>query len=379
MPAVRPSATALAAAPGAASAAAFHDIAGDLRQRFAAARQAGQRHREAAAGIGLSEGEAAALHCAAAGVPATTGGLRSVRLRGPWLDLLRALEPCGPLMALTRNQVAVHEKTGVYTGLAAQGPVGLALGDDIDLRLFFQHWKLGYAMHEPAGSNGAAPTLSLQFFDAHGTAVHKIYPRPGTDLERWHAVAQDYADSVGALPTWTPAPADDAPPSDEGIDTAALAQAWGALRDTHEFHGLLQQHRLERQQALRLMEGRFTRRLPTDALRRLLQAAAASAQPIMVFVGNPGCIQIHTGPVQRVEVLGPWLNVLDAGFNLHVREDELAAAWAVDKPTSDGTVSSLEVFDAQRRLVLQCFGARKPGQPEAAGWRALLQALKEGR
>lgn len=375
-PALSASSLSAAAAHGAAS---LHDIAAELRQRFEAARQGGLRHREAAASLGLSEGEAAALHSAAAGIGADAPGLRSVRLRGPWLDLLRALEPCGPLMALTRNEAAVHEKTGPYTGLAAQGPVALALGDDIDLRLFFNHWKAGYALHEPARQAGGTPTLSLQFFDAHGTAVHKIYPRAGTDLPRWHTVADDYADAVGALPVFTPLPADDPAPSDAGIDVAALGQAWAALRDTHEFHGLLKRHGVERQQALRLMEGRFTQRLPTDALRQLLQGASASAQPIMVFVGNPGCIQIHTGPVQRVEVLGPWLNVLDPGFNLHVRQDQLAAAWAVDKPTSDGTVSSLEVFDTQRRLVLQCFGARKPGQPEAPGWRTLLQAVRAGR
>lgn len=376
---MRPALSTSSAATSVRASAPLHDTAADLRQRFEAARQTGLRHREAATRLGLSEGEAAALHSAAAGVAADAPGLRSVRLRGPWLDLLRALEPCGPLMALTRNDAAVHEKTGSYTGLAAQGPVALALGEDIDLRFFFNHWKTGYALHEPARQAGGMPTLSLQFFDAHGTAMHKIYPRAGTDLSHWHTVADDYADAVGAWPVFTPPPAEDPPPSDAGIDVISFAQAWAALRDTHEFHGLLKHHGVERHQALRLMQGRFTQPLPTDALRRLLQAAAASAQPIMVFVGNPGCIQIHTGPVQRVEVLGAWLNVLDAGFNLHVREDLLAAAWAVDKPTSDGTVSSLEVFDAQRRLVLQCFGARKPGQPESPGWRALLQAVKAGR
>lgn len=376
-PALSTPSFAAGAAPGRAS---LHEIAADLRHRFEAARQAGMRHREAAASLGLSEGEAAALHSAAAGVAPGANGLRSVRLRGPWLDLLRALEPCGPLMALTRNDVAVHEKTGAYTGLAAQGPVALALGDDIDLRMFFHHWKVAYALHEPPRAAGGTATMSLQFFDAHGTAVHKIYPRATTDLARWHTVADDYADTVGALAEFTPMPQeDDLAPQDGHIDVAAFGQAWAGLRDTHEFHGLLKQHRVERQQALRLMEGRFTQPLPTDALRRLLLGAAASAQPIMVFVGNPGCIQIHTGPVQRVEVLGPWLNVLDPGFNLHVREDRLAAIWAVDKPTSDGTVSALEVFDAQRRLVVQCFGARKPGQPESPGWRALLQAVKAGR
>lgn len=344
-----------------------------LRQRFAAAREGGLRHKDAAESLGLSEGQAIALHA----LPESAAtGLRSRRLRGPWIDLLRSLEDCGPLMALTRNHGVVHEKTGVYTGLAAQGPVALALGEDIDLRLFFQHWHAGFSVHEPPRQPGAAATLSLQFFDAHGTAVHKIFPRAATDLPRWHTLADDFADTTGALPAFTPPPPPDAAPGDDGIDQAAFGQAWAAMRDTHEFFGLLKTHGLERQQALRLMQGRFTQAVPPAALRQLLQAAAGQAVPLMVFVGNPGCIQIHTGPVQRIEVMGPWLNVLDAGFNLHVREDQVHAAWIVEKPTDDGTVTSLEVFDAQRRLMLQCFGVRKPGRPEQAAWRALLQPLR---
>jgi putative hemin transport protein len=86
-------------------------------------------------------------------------------------------------------------------------------------------------------------------------------------------------------------------------------------------------------------------------------------------------IQIHTGPVRRVEVIGPWLNVLDPGFNLHLREDEIATAWVVKKPTRDGHVTSLELFDTAGGTMAMFFGSRKPGVPELAGWRALVQLL----
>lgn len=58
----------------------------------------------------------------------------------------------------------------------------------------------------------------------------------------------------------------------------------------------------------------------------------------MIFVGNPGCIQIHTGPVHNIKAMGPWLNVLDLDFNLHLREDEVTQVWKVGKPTRDGWV-----------------------------------------
>ena len=107
----------------------------------------------------------------------------------------------------------------------------------------------------------------------------------------------------------------------------------------------------------------------------MLERAAADQLSIMCFVGNPGCIQIHTGPVQRIQVMGPWLNVLDPGFNLHLREDHIADAWIVRKPTVDGKVTSLELFDAEQRNLAMFFGERKPGKAELPRWRELADSL----
>ena len=78
----------------------------DVRQRFAQARQSGLRAKEAAESMGLPEGAAIGAH---AGLH--DGGLQVVPLRAQWLQVLRALQDCGTVMALTRNESTVHEKT----------------------------------------------------------------------------------------------------------------------------------------------------------------------------------------------------------------------------------------------------------------------------
>ena len=97
----------------------------------------------------------------------------------------------------------------------------------------------------------------------------------------------------------------------------------------------------------------------------------------MVFVGNPGMIQIHTGPVDNLQPMGPWFNVMDEKFNLHLREDHIDSAWIVWKPTEDGTVTSLELFDKEGTLIATLFGKRKPGVPEDEAWRAIVNGLPE--
>jgi putative hemin transport protein len=96
----------------------------------------------------------------------------------------------------------------------------------------------------------------------------------------------------------------------------------------------------------------------------------------MVFVGNPGMIQIHTGPVANLKTLGEWFNVMDPDFNLHLHQPGVASAWLVRKPTSDGIVTSIELFDAAGENILLLFGKRKPGIPESEAWRALVAGIE---
>jgi putative hemin transport protein len=346
-----------------------------LRTAYAQARAGGAaRHRDIAARLGVSEGELIAAHVAP---PSSGDGLRARRLDGAWPALVAGLEAAGEVLALTRNASCVHEKTGTYVDASASGPagreVGLVLGSEIDLRIFYSRWAHGFAVEEttPKGSQ-----RSLQFFDAQGTAVHKVYTRPATDLEAWHRLIADrLADdqAPGLLPQ-TPADVTALRPDDQ-IDLPAFHDAWASMRDTHEFFGLLRQHGLTRTQALRLAEPRFVQPVDAASAQQVLSGAAASGTPVMVFVGNPGVIQIHTGPVHKVVVMGPWLNVLDAGFNLHLREDHIAEAWVVRKPTVDGLVTSLELFDAEGQTIAMLFGERKPGSTELCAWRELVDGL----
>lgn len=331
-------------------------------------REARLRHRDAAARLGLSEGQAVA---AAVSAPPP---FSAVRLAPPWPRLFERMPSLGRVMALTRNEGAVHEKLGVYADMSHRAGVGLALGPDIDLRIFYAAWAHAFAVTEQA--EDGAPQRSLQVFDAQGVAVHKVILKPGADLPAWERFVSEFA-HTDQEPGLQPEPAEPAapPPPDHAVDVLAFQAAWRALADTHEFFGLVRRFGLARTQALRLAPPGHAERVPSGVLATLLEAVAAEGLPIMVFVGNPGMIQIHTGPVKTVKRMGPWLNVLDPGFNLHLREDLIDQAWIVRKPTADGVVSSLELFDAAGETLAMLFGERKPGRAELPAWRALLAAL----
>lgn len=317
------------------------------------------RIRDAAEELGVAEAE----------LVATSIGEGTVRLRPEFGAILGRVPALGPVMALTRNQHCVHERRGTYQGVRVGTGGGLVVGPDIDLRLDFSAWVRGFAVRD-------GDKRSLQFFDGAGVAVHKIHLEEESDHAAFDAIARDFAaPDQRPVELVTPALPPPPPKPDELVDVVRMQEAWHFLADTHEFQALLDRFEVGRLQALRLAGDELAVRVHTSSARRVLEEAAARSLPIMVFVGSGGCLQIHTGPVEHVKILGPWLNVLDRSFNLHLREDAIASAWVVRKPTKDGVVTSLELFDAAGENIALFFGKRKPGSAELVAWRNLVMEL----
>lgn len=336
-----------------------------LRYRAYRAEYPKVRIRDAARSLGVSEAE----------LVATGNGDTATRLHAErWGDVIKALPSVGPVMALTRNDDCVHERHGAYGEVSVNGAMGLVLGEDIDLRLFLNRWRHGFAVREMTGHG---ERRSLQFFDGAGQAVHKVYATEHTDMAAFDKLVARFTASDQDMPLTIEAPkAAPAGRADETIDVAGLREAWSKLEDTHDFFGMLNKFAVERTQALRLAGKEFAEPVKPSVARRTLEIAAERQVPIMVFVGNPGCIQIHTGKVTNLKPVGPWFNVLDPMFNLHLREDKIDRAWIVHKPTRDGAVTSIELFDDKNNLIAQLFGKRKPGLPELPEWRTLVRDVR---
>lgn len=320
---------------------------------------------------------ASMLNTTEAQLLATLCGSTVTRLKNEHRAILKEVKSLGRVMALTRNNSVVHERKGEYLNDSiSPGPVGLFVNADIDLRIFFSSWQSVFAVQEMARGK---ERFSIQFFAKDGEAVHKIYLTDGSNQDAYHALVNKYTaeeQTQSESVTASEKPEPELPDSD--IDIAGFQKDWLALTDTHHFFGLLKKYKLKREQALRLApQGNYYAvKVSPNALRQCVTLAAETETPIMVFVGNQGMIQIHTGPVKRLLDHEGWFNVMDPDFNLHVKEGDIASAWIVRKPSDDGVVTALECFNAEGVQIVQLFGKRKPGIPELESWREIVQQVQ---
>lgn len=329
------------------------------------------RIRDAAEKLGVSEAE----------LLATTLGNGATRLEGDWTELMKRLPSLGRVMSLTRNDSCVLEHKGSFQKIDIMGTMPHAMATvigPIESRVFFHAWKYGFAVQTqtPHGSQ-----QSLQFFDGSGTAITKIFlqepsaNRAGSNQEAYDALVKDFTakEQAPALIITKPTPVNTK--KMEEVDQTALLNDWTLMKDTHEFFGMLRKHNVNRLDAVELAKGKFTSPIHKSSLRTLVETAAAQKLPIMIFAGNNGNLQIHQGKIQTIRIMENWLNILDPDFNMHLREDHVESVWVVKKPSEDGVVTGIEVFDKSKNMIVQFFGLRKPGIPELEGWRTLVDQL----
>lgn len=315
---------------------------------------------------------AALLETSEAQLAAARVGHDARRLADEPKALLGALASVGELKAITRNDWAVHEQVGHYVNQQLDGHAGLILNPGgIDLRLFLKQWHSAFVLEE---SSSRGVRHSLQFFDAQGDAIHKVYTTENSDMTAWQQLIAQFARQDN--PELDVVAAQKQAFATE-VDSAQLEAEWRGMTDVHQFYMILHRHRLSRQQAFNSVSDDLARRVDNQTVEALLNRVQQDGNSIMVFVANRGAVQIFTGPLVRVEPMRGWLNIFNPEFTLHLRDSEIAESWITRKPTVDGVVTSLELYDAHGNQIAQLYGERKEGQPEQALWREQLAELEE--
>ncbi|MDN2713965.1 MULTISPECIES: hemin-degrading factor [unclassified Janthinobacterium] len=342
--------------------------------------------RDAARALGVSEAQ----------LLATNIGKGVTRLQADGnqpREIMRAALDLGIVQAITRNENGVIETTGVASKFKQAGDkseqadakdpetearqrniAGGYLGGQIDLRFHFENWKYAFAV-EQAGRDGK-PTRSLQFFDANGTAVHKIYLRnePGVAVYDKLVATFRMPQQSAELNVLAVAPKAAEKPDAE-IDVKEFQLAWKDMTDVHQFAQIMREFHLSREQALRLAPAGVVERVTPAALRTLLENAAKDKVAIMVFLGNEGLTQIYSGKIEKTMAAGGFFNVLDPDFNLHIRDTALRSGWIVKR----GGVTSVEFFDNDGTQVVSFFGVRERGKPQPQSWVDLADSLPKAK
>lgn len=242
-------------------------------------------------------------------------------------------------------------------------PDTLSASGGIDLCLRFGHWHWACLIRDTRSER-----IGLQVFDRHGRALLELRSLDTWPNRGWRALERlgtchPPVFTGQALPGRRPLP-----------EAPGLAEDWTDLVAPDHLGPVLRRHGLNRHEAYALLEGRFTRALPPEAVSEALTLATRRALPMTLSVASPGCRQRRTGTLPASLARGGGEAVA-----LHLDATAIAEAWMADKPSHDGDMTSLEAFDAHGEQILQLDTAPgADGRPKDA-WRDLLSSLSPRR
>ena len=299
----------------------------------------------------------------------------SVYLGRDFAAILDRLREVGPVLCLVRNDHAVSEKIAVVEKITLMGRFGLSVNvGGFDVRLFADRWK--HALAFTSQTQGKL-SRSIQFFDAYGLALQKIFLQDEGRLDLWESILRDFAHEknfafrTGFVRAY---------PKDEDFSAAQKAefqQDWLDLQDIHHFNGILETYGISRRKAFSLAPPGYAFRLPPEVIEKTYLLASRDETPIMSFVGNRGIVQIQTGKIHHPQRMQGWFNIFDrkeTGFTLHLDDQGIHEVWMACRPTRDSIVTCLEALDEKGDIILTLFGQRREGERERAGWRRIVES-----
>ncbi|MFA7326798.1 MAG: ChuX/HutX family heme-like substrate-binding protein [Candidatus Kapaibacterium sp.] len=300
----------------------------------------------------------------------------SRKLQETPIEIYKELPKLGRVMVLARNENAVHERKGTFGKVQVHGSMGLIHGEDIDLRVFFDDWKYVYNVEK---EHNGKMLRSIQFFNKYGKPSQKVYLTDDSNEEEYQKLIGSFISDDTTLPVVEKGEKPKNYNAIEDIDFDKAISEWEKLEDTHNFQTILETQKIKRLELIKRAPDNLAYRVYNDAVIDILHSAADRQVPIMVFVANDDIVQIHTGEIKNIRLIENWTNIMDENFNMHLRNDLIAETFVLFKPTKDGVVTSLELYDMDGELAITFFGKRKPGIPELPEWQDIIAELEKAK
>ncbi|MGP3590305.1 ChuX/HutX family heme-like substrate-binding protein [Vagococcus sp. WN89Y] len=165
--------------------------------------------------------------------------------------------------------------------------------------------------------------------------------------------------------------------SDKSIETL-----WRNMTDVHHFYPMLKQFNISKLDAFRSVPEDLAVQVTTQSVMTVLKTIEKEHSLFMAFVGNDAVIQVYTGPIRKLVHLKAAEKLVVHGVSregesavIKIALNEIDQAWVVNKNSTQGFITSLEIFDKDSNHIVQFYGKRAEGEKQDKQWAALMHSL----
>ena len=217
------------------------------------------------------------------------------------------------VMFLIRSEFVVHEKT-INAGDFKIINDSIVNKKNNSLLIKFNSKTFKYCFFE-IKIHQNRNLKSFQFFDYHGTSVIKIYLKGKKDNEFMN-LANKYKVKYNYQ-----------------IQKDYISKKYLKFKNNH------------------------SKEIPPNSdfkitLRQILNNVAKKSIPVNIYAFGVECMQCHSEIIKNIVDYGPWLNVMDKNFNIHVLENKITSSNCGTKDSNN----FIDFYDINNNLVLSISG-----------------------
>tara|TARA_B100000676_G_C17999153_1_gene799797 strand:- start:552 stop:1502 length:951 start_codon:yes stop_codon:yes gene_type:complete len=227
------------------------------------------------------------------------------------------------IMLLIRSDYVVHEKTIKTKNITLEDNQIIDLDKNDCSILDFNIDAFEYVFFQKK-MHSNRELKSFQFFDKAGMAILKIYLK-GKDLGFFDEIDLKYKKTYNYEMQ-----------SDLDINNSNLLDSKIKINLPYDTSN----------------SKTSCRDISVKSLRLILENASDMKTPIQIHALGLGTIQYHRNTVRNIVDYGPWVNVIDQKFNLHVLENGLTRASLIQYQFKDCQQYLINFFDKNNTHVL---------------------------
>tara|TARA_Y100000590_G_scaffold192032_1_gene218378 strand:- start:350 stop:1324 length:975 start_codon:yes stop_codon:yes gene_type:complete len=273
------------------------------------------RIRDAAKQLGVSEAELLSTE-----IGSDIYYLSNLNIKGLIENILSA----DKIMSLIRSDIVVHEKNISCDTINLNNNNSLIF-DDGTLLLNFKLDSFKHVFYERKNHN-KRELRSFQFFNKAGQSLLKIYLK-GHSSKLFDDLGEKYKVDYGY--------------ELQEIDDSIIKKTKNTLSNIDMYFSKNIYDSIEK------------RKLSDKKIfRKILEYASEKDFPFQIHALGMDAIQYHRGTVKNILDYGPWINVIDKSFNIHVLENSLYETYLYKFLKNNTYYYSIEFFDKMNQHVL---------------------------
>lgn len=296
-----------------------------------------------------------------------TNKYQSVKLNNNFVGIFKKLSMLGNLSTTLFTGTLTHTVQGKFADMHNRSNTLMHFHPNIDTRLFTAKWRFVYATEQDK-------IICLNFFSRYGDLVYRVCSTTVEQYPLFKDFISEFTDkdnsTVNITESFTKLK------YTKLIDKQVLTQKWSEMTNVHQASKIFKYHGNDPTAVYTALGENYARKISTEKLIQFFNLIVENKLKIMMFSRNYAAVQCYVGDIPKLAVLGYEINISITDFDFMMDTNKLGDIWLVTKPTENGFVNSISIFDKEDNEVLILTDKRTRGDAENADWLEVIQKIR---